>query len=128
MSDKLLKDFEVATAEVAQLESQLERAKQRRDDLRRRLRTALSNGGDRASEAPSARQSAPAPTIVPESIRSVVEVLERVKKPCNAQDLAGELKTSDANARNRLVRAFALGLVRRVRRGYYVANDGKAAR
>lgn len=117
--DKLIKDFEEATADVAKLESELKEAIDRRNQSRQRLRVALEgknspveeNGTTQVSEIPFSLMAA----------RKAIEDLGKVN--INAKQLAGALGVEEASARNRLQRGTKLGLFERVGRGLYKLTE-----
>lgn len=109
--ERLLREFETLTGEIAEMERRLAEAKSRQDQLRRQLRAALRNGREATDESGTAEP--PAATV------EAVDAIRKLGEPVDAARVAELLHVTPSIARTRLQRATALGLLRRVKRGCY---------
>lgn len=115
--EKMLRQFETATEEVADLARRLAEATERRDTFRKQLRAMLRNG----SMPPESPKDRATNVESPESLTDTVAAIRGVGEPVDASRLAELLKVSPSIARTRLQRGTKAGMLRRLSRGKYEA-------
>jgi len=118
-TDWLLKEFELTTARVSKLQTELQEATDYRNFLRKQLRAALASTTFEIVEKPSKEVIAREAKEIAASIKEAVDKVNELGRPVKAPDLAQALNIDETAARNRLQRATDLGLFERVGRGVY---------